>query len=71
MHGHIVRLIRDRGFGFLVGKDDQVERFFHRSDCSGHNGAGFDQLTESQAVNFEPIAAPKGPRAENVRPAGE
>jgi cold shock CspA family protein len=65
MTGRVLRLVRERGFGFLVG-DDGVERFFHRSGVQ-QSSAGFEQLREQQAVEFIPLDdAPKGPRAIEV-----
>lgn len=63
MRGTIGRLIRDKGFGFVVG-DWRREYFFHRSACVD---PPFDQLQEGQLVTFDAGEGPKGPRAENVR----
>ena len=61
--GVVVRLIRDKGFGFL--RDDQTgeERFFHRSAL---RNADFDSLTDSTKVQFQEGTGDKGPRAEQV-----
>ena len=61
--GTIKRLVRDRGFGFILGQDG-VELFFHRSALQGE---GFDRLTEGQPVEFDVEKGDKGPRAANVR----
>ena len=61
--GTIKRLVRDRGFGFILGPDG-VELFFHRSALAGE---GFDALAEGQAVEFDVERGGKGPRAANVR----
>jgi CspA family cold shock protein len=63
MNGTVKRVVRDKGFGF-VASDRGDEYFFHRSSC-----ANFDDLREGQAVTFDAGQGPKGPRAENVRPA--
>ncbi len=63
--GTIKRLVRERGFGFILGSDG-VELFFHRSALQGET---FDSLTEGQAVEFEVEKGPKGPRAANVKRA--
>ena len=61
----VVKKITDKGFGFIdtgTGKD----MFFHASnleDCR------FDELSEGQRVTFNEGHGPKGPRAENVKPA--
>jgi CspA family cold shock protein len=65
MNGSIKRLVRDKGFGFILGSDGS-EYFFHNSACTQ---TPFDQMREGQNVTFEKGQGPKGPRAENVRPA--
>ncbi len=65
MNGSIKRLVRDKGFGFILGSDGS-EYFFHNSACTQ---TPFDQLREGQNVTFDKGQGPKGPRAENVRPA--
>jgi CspA family cold shock protein len=62
-NGTIVRLVSDKGFGFIQASD-RSEYFFHQSAC---NGVRFDELREGQAVTFEKGQGPKGPRAEDVR----
>lgn len=62
MNGTVVRVVRDKGFGFIRGNDN-IERFFHRSAVQG---GGFDNLTEGQAVTFDHENGTKGPRATNV-----
>jgi CspA family cold shock protein len=47
--GTIVRLVRDRGFGFVRTEDGQ-EVFFH---ATGMLNYPFDSLQEGQAVTFE------------------
>ncbi len=61
--GTIKRLVRERGFGFILGHDG-VELFFHRSAVQGD---GFDMLAEGQAVEFDVERGEKGPRAANMR----
>jgi CspA family cold shock protein len=63
--GTIKRLVIEKGFGF-VAADDGNEYFFHQS---GVQGAEFTQLREGQPVTFQTGQGPKGPRAEQVRPA--
>lgn len=65
MNGTIKRIVSDKGFGF-VQADDNKDYFFHQSACVG---VPFDSLREGQHVTFEKGQGPKGPRAENVRPA--
>ena len=64
--GTIKKLISDKGFGFIAG--DNGELFFHRSAVQD---ADFDSLREGQSVDYEEGHGPKGPRAENVRTAGD
>ena len=64
-NGTIKRMVSDKGFGFVAAADGQ-EYFFHQSAVAGGQ---FDQLREGQAVTFDTGQGPKGPRAENVRPA--
>ena len=61
--GTVKKLVRERGFGFILGSDG-VETFFHRSALMGE---GFDALAEGQAVEFDVERGEKGPRAANMR----
>lgn len=63
--GPIVRIIRDRGFGF-VRAEDGSEIFIHHSTLA--RGV-FDTLTEGQEIEFdiENDARGRGQRAGNVR----
>ena len=66
--GTVVRMIRDRGFGFIRLQDGS-EVFFHHSAM----GPGeFDALTEGQELEFTIEQDPRGrgSRAANARPAG-
>ncbi|HYU15347.1 MAG TPA: cold shock domain-containing protein [Candidatus Acidoferrum sp.] len=59
-----IKRLTDRGFGFIdTGRGDI---FFHSSALQG---VTFEQLREGQKVSFDEGQGPKGPRAENVRPA--
>ncbi|HEX9898584.1 MAG TPA: cold shock domain-containing protein [Candidatus Methylomirabilis sp.] len=62
-NGTVKRLVRERGFGFILAQDG-VEIFFHRSALQGD---AFDMLAEGQAVEFDVEKGPKGPRATNMR----
>lgn len=67
MNGTVKRLVRDRGFGFLLSTEGQ-EYFFHSTSLQNAN---FDTLREGDKVTFEPQANPqKGPRAESVHVLG-
>jgi cold shock protein len=65
MNGTIKRKVNDKGFGFIAAEDG-TEYFFHQSAC---RQVPFDQMREGQAVTFDKGQGPKGPRAENVKPA--
>ena len=65
MNGTVKRLVSEKGFGFIATSDGQ-EFFFHQSSCTG---TPFESLREGQSVTFDKGQGPKGPRAENVRPA--
>jgi CspA family cold shock protein len=64
-NGTIKRKVSDKGFGFIAAGDGK-EYFFHQSACTQ---TPFDSLREGEAVTFEIGQGPKGPRAENVKPA--
>ncbi|MGH2353488.1 MAG: cold-shock protein [Chloroflexota bacterium] len=66
--GSIVRLVPQRGFGFIRTADGQ-EVFFHATGVVGNTP--FDYLQEGQAVTFdvEQDTRGRGERAVNVRPA--
>ncbi|MCA8922542.1 MAG: cold-shock protein [Planctomycetes bacterium] len=59
-----IKRLTDRGFGFInTGSQDL---FFHSSAL---DGVRFEDLHEGQRVNYTDGNGPKGPRAENVKPA--
>jgi CspA family cold shock protein len=62
--GSIKKVIADKGFGFIEG--ERGDLFFH-SSCV--EGTTFEALRVGQNVTYEEGRGPKGPRAENVRPA--
>jgi cold shock protein len=66
--GTIVRLVRDRGFGF-IRTESGTEIFFHASGVTGNTP--YDNLSEGQRVTFEPSQdnRGRGERAVNVQPA--
>jgi CspA family cold shock protein len=61
MNGVVKRLVRDKGFGFIVGEGG-MEYFFHRSAVED-----FEDLEEKDRVTFKAGNGPKGPRAEDVQ----
>ena len=60
-----IKRITDKGFGFIATPEG-TEYFLHNSACTS---TPFDSLREGDAVTFTIGQGPKGPRAENVRPA--
>lgn len=62
--GIIKKLIPEKGFGFIAGNGGEI--FFHHSALVGTT---IEALSEGQTVEYEEGRGPKGPRAENVRPA--
>jgi CspA family cold shock protein len=51
-----------KGFGFIE-QEDGSDVFVHFSAIGGD---GFKSLSEGDAVSFEVVDSPKGPKAENV-----
>ena len=60
-----IKKLKDKGFG-LINTGGAKDLFFHSSSVQG---ATFDQLHEGQKVSFTEGRGPKGPCAENVKPA--
>ena len=60
-----IKRLTDKGYGFIdIGRGKDL--FFHMSNLEG---VSYDDLYEGQSVTFNEGQGPKGPRAENVRPA--
>jgi cold shock protein len=62
--GTIKKVMADKGFGFLKG--EQGELFFHHSALVDTT---IEALRVGQEVTYTEGRGPKGPRAENVKPA--
>ena len=65
--GTIKRLVRERGFGFILPDGAAEEVFFHSSAVEGPT---FDELSDGQQVEFETEPDPRQPqrsRAIHVR----
>lgn len=60
-----IKRLTDRGFGF-IDTGDGKDIFFHMSSVVE---TSYDDLREGQKVSFDVGEGPKGPRAENVKPA--
>ena len=60
-----IKRLTDKGFGFIdTGSDKDL--FFHMSALVD---VRFDELHEGQQVSYAETHGPKGPCAENVKPA--
>jgi CspA family cold shock protein len=68
MQGTIVRLVRDRGFGFIKAENGS-EVFFHATGVTG--STPYDNLQEGQTVSYEKEqdSRGRGERAVNVQAA--
>lgn len=64
MKGRVVRLVTDRGFGFIREEGGHREYFFHSSGCLPD--CQYSELSVGDLVTFEPTEGPKGPKAEDV-----
>ena len=60
-----IKRLTDKGFGF-IDTGDGKDVFFHSSALEGIR---YEELREGQRVTFNVGEGPKGPRAENVKPA--
>ena len=54
-----------KGFGFVIGDDDNKEYFVHFSSIVME---GYKTLKENQEVTYEPVDTDKGLQASNVVP---
>ena len=60
-----IKKLTDKGFGFIdTGKGEDM--FFHMSNVLE---VSYEDLREGQKVTFSLGEGPKGPRAEDVKPA--
>ena len=60
-----IKRLTDKGFGF-IDTGDGKDIFFHMSNLES---VTYEELREGQRVTFNEGKGPKGPRAENVKPA--
>jgi len=63
--GTIKKLVRDKGFGFIVPDDGSDDVFFHRSRLGPK--MQFDDLREGDQVQFQVRPGEKGPQAFDVK----
>jgi CspA family cold shock protein len=60
-----IKKLTDKGFGF-INTGSAKDLFFHSKSVQG---CTFEDLQEGQKVSFTSGQGPKGPCAENVKPA--
>jgi CspA family cold shock protein len=56
----------EKGFGFIA-VEGQKDVFVHQSAIQSE---GYRSLSEGETVEFQIVAGPKGPNAQNVRKVG-
>ena len=66
MYGTIKKIVRDKGFGFIVPDDGSDDVFFHRSRMAPK--VVFEDLREGDSVEFQVRQGEKGPQASMVKP---
>ena len=65
MTGTIKKIIRDKGFGFIVPDDGSDDVFFHRSSLAPR--VQFEDLNERDGVQFQTRRGDKGPVAFDLK----
>ena len=65
MYGTIKKIVKDKGFGFIVPDDGSDDVFFHRSRLAPK--VEFDELREGNEVEFQVTKGEKGPQANNLK----
>jgi len=65
MFGTIKKIVRDKGFGFVVPDDGSDDVFFHRSRLAPK--VIFEDLREGDEVEFQVTKGEKGPQALNLK----
>ncbi|HEX7410122.1 MAG TPA: cold shock domain-containing protein [Candidatus Binatia bacterium] len=65
MFGTIKKVVRDKGFGFVVPDDGSDDVFFHRSRLAPK--VVFEDLREGDEVEFQVTQGEKGPQANNLK----
>lgn len=58
MKGVITRVVREKGFGFLRGVDDGLDRYFQSHNVHSDSTVLFRDLEDGQEVEFEPYSLP-------------
>ena len=62
-HGQVKWFSNARGYGFILGEGTEKDIFVHHSSIKME---GYRSLNEGDAVQFDLVDGPKGPKAENV-----
>ena len=65
--GTVKRLMRERGFGFILAEDGK-EIFFHRSELQN---VEFDKLEQGDHLEFTVTKGSKGPEAIGIKKTSE
>jgi CspA family cold shock protein len=65
MFGTIKKIVRDKGFGFIIPDDGSDEVFFHRSRLAAK--VYFEDLREGDNVEFQIKKGEKGPQAFDLK----
>jgi len=65
MTGTIKKIVRDKGFGFIVPDDGSDDVFFHRSRLGPK--IQFEDLRDGDEVEFQVRPGDKGPQAFDVK----
>ena len=68
MDGTIIRLVIDRGFGFIATSGETGKDIFFNVRDLDTELKWTDQLIERR-VTFNPVGTDRGPRAANIRAA--
>ena len=69
MTGKVLRVVEQKGFGFIKSDVDSADYFFHKTGFDGHWDDMVADLRQRIPimVEFDTVMGTKGPRAENVR----
>jgi cold shock protein len=65
MTGTVKKIMRDKGFGFIVPDDGSEDVFFHRSSPAPR--VRFEDISEGDSVQFQVRRGEKGPVAFDLK----
>lgn len=65
MTGTVKKVIRDKGYGFIVPDDGSEDVFFHRSSTAPR--VSFEDIAEGNSVQFQVRRGEKGPVAFDLK----